>query len=90
MTKKELIASIASRTDQSQKVVDEIVSELTNAIICEVHQRGEISLPGLGKFIRKHRPSRKVRNPKTGEEMMSKAKNVPVFKASSNFKSKVA
>lgn len=87
MTKKELVGVIATNVGISQTEADKVLTEIAKCIIDECHNGREITIPGIGKFLRKHREARKVRNPRTGETMMSKPKNVPVFKASSNFKS---
>ena len=89
MTKKELISCIATKSDCTQTEVDNIISELSKCIINACNKGDDVALPGIGKFSKKHRESRNVRNPRTGETMVSAAKNVPVFKASSNFKNEI-
>ena len=86
MTKKELIQVVAENAGITQIEVNKVLSEIGKTIIDECRNGGEVTLPEIGKFSKKHRSSRKVRNPRTGETMMSKAKNVPVFKAASKFK----
>ena len=89
MTKKELISCLASKSDCTQTEVDKIITELSACIIQACKDDDDITLPGIGKFSQKRRESRNVRNPRTGETMVSAAKNVPVFKASSNFKAEI-
>ena len=49
----------------------------------------KVSLPDFGTFERKHKEARTMRNPQTGESMVSEAKNVPAFKAGTGFKERV-
>jgi nucleoid DNA-binding protein len=86
MTKKELVQVVSTNVGITQVEADKVLSEISKCIMDECHNGRDITIPGIGKFSRKHRPARKVRNPRTGETMMSKPKNVPVFKASSTFK----
>ncbi len=59
-----------------KKVVDLMFEEITKAIA-----RGEkVEIRGLGTFKLKKRPSRLIRNPRTGEEMFIEERYVPYFK----------
>ncbi len=59
-----------------KKVVDLMFEEITKAIA-----KGEkVEIRGLGTFKLKKRPSRFIRNPRTGVEMFVEEKYVPHFK----------
>lgn len=88
MNKKELVAKLADQCDMTQAAASDMVNALTD-IVTEHLKTGdgaEVNLPGFGKFVAKHRPSREMRNPQTGKMMMSKAKTSAQFKASSALK----
>ncbi len=86
MNKKELISAVAGQCGCTQAQAGEMYDALTGTIVSELKSGNEINMPGFGKFIAKHRPSRQMRNPATGQMMMSKAKTSAQFRASSNLK----
>jgi nucleoid DNA-binding protein len=86
MNKKDLVAKVADHCDTSQAAAGDMVNGMLDIITAELKAGNEINLPGFGKFIAKHRPSRKMRNPQTGAEMMSKAKTSAQFKPSVGLK----
>ena len=65
------------------------VNAIFDSIEETVANGDKVSLPGFGTFERKHKDARTVRNPQTGESMVSEAKNVPAFKAGTGFKERV-
>ena len=89
MTKSELINIVAVRADIPKTKATAAVNAVFDAIEETVASGDKVSLPGFGTFERKHKEARTVRNPQTGESMVSEAKNVPVFKAGTGFKEKV-
>ena len=46
----------------------------------------KVELRGFGSFRVRHRPARKGRNPKTGDEVSVPAKRMPFFKAGLNLR----
>lgn len=86
MNKKELIGAVAESCGTTQAQAGEFVEAFTGAVVGELKAGNEVNLPGFGKFIAKHRPSREMRNPATGKTMMSKAKTSAQFKPSSALK----
>ncbi|MEM7730393.1 MAG: HU family DNA-binding protein [Pseudomonadota bacterium] len=88
MNKKELVAKLADHLDTSQSAAGDMVNGMLDIITNELKQGdgSEVNLPGFGKFVAKHRPSREMRNPQTGEKMMSKAKTSAQFKPSVGLK----
>ena len=89
MTKSELINIVAVRADIPKTKATAAVNAVLDAIEETVAAGDKISLPGFGTFERKHKEARTVRNPQTGESMVSEAKNVPAFKAGKEFKERV-
>lgn len=88
MNKKELVAKLADQCDMTQSAASDVVNAFTEIVTAELKtgDGAEVNLPGFGKFVAKHRPSREMRNPQTGKTMMSKAKTSAQFKPSSNLK----
>ena len=89
MTKSELINAIATKTDTPKTKATDIVNAVFDVIEETVACGDKVAIPGFGTFERKYKEARTVRNPQTGENMMSEAKNVPVFKFGKEFKEKV-
>ena len=89
MTKSELINAIATKTDTPKTKATDIVNAVFDVIEETVAGGDKVAIPGFGTFERKYKEARTVRNPQTGENMMSEAKNVPVFKFGKEFKEKV-
>lgn len=86
MNKKELVAKVADHCDTTQAAAGDMVNGMLDIITSELKDGNEVNLPGFGKFIAKHRPSRQMRNPQTGQPMMSKAKTSAQFKPSVGLK----
>ena len=89
MTKSELINIVAVRADIPKTKAALAVNAIFDSIEETVANGDKVSLPGFGTFERKHKEARTVRNPQTGESMVSEAKNVPAFKAGTGFKERV-
>ena len=89
MTKSELINIVAVRADIPITKAALAVNAIFDSIEETVANGDKVSLPGFGTFERKHKEARTVRNPQTGESMVSEAKNVPAFKAGTGFKERV-
>lgn len=79
-TKSEILANIAEATGLNKKDVGAVFDALTSEIEKAVGKRGgpgQFTIPGLCKIVVKATPARKarlVRNPATGEMVMSKPK----------------
>jgi len=86
MNKKELVNALAESCGTTQAQAAEFCEAFTGTIVGELTKGNEINLPGFGKFIAKHRPSREMRNPATGKMMMSKAKTGAQFRPSAALK----
>ncbi len=82
MNKKELIGAMAEACGTTQAQAGEFVDAFTGCVVGELKAGNDVNMPGFGKFIAKHRPSREMRNPATGKMMMSKAKTSAQFRPS--------
>lgn len=89
MTKKELVSSIAAKTDLTQKDVGMVLDAFVAEITATLKRKDKLQLIGLGTFETKERKARTGRNVKTGETIEIPAKNVPVFKGGKALKDAV-
>jgi nucleoid DNA-binding protein len=69
------LAKVVTTKKEAQAAVDCVFSTITNAL----KKKDTVSLAGFGTFKVTKRKARKARNPRTGEEIKIKAKNVPKF-----------
>ena len=79
------VAKVVSTKKEAQEAVDCIFSSITASLKKKV----AVTLVGFGTFKVDKRKARKGRNPKTGEEIQIKAKNVPKFVAGKALKDAV-
>jgi len=86
MNKKELVGALADKCGVTQAQAGEFVNAFCDTVVGELKKGNGVALPGFGQFIAKHRPSRQMRNPATGQMMMSKAKTSAQFKPSAGLK----
>lgn len=80
MTKSQLMQTLADASDMSKKDVMTLWDSLTTLVYKEVKGTGEVTLPGLGKLVKKHRAARMGRNPMSGEQIQIPAKTVVKFR----------
>ena len=86
MLTKELIGLIAETSKLSKTKVEELLTT-SNAIIRENLMDGKtIQLQGLGALEIKSRKERVIIHPRTGERIVSPAKNQLVFRPMTNMK----
>lgn len=80
LTKGQLMAALAEKWGVSKKDAEEHYNAFVDLLYKEITGgAGEVVLPGLGKFAKKHRKARMGRNPATGEEIKIPAKTVLKF-----------
>jgi DNA-binding protein HU-beta/integration host factor subunit beta len=89
VSKKEIVAEIASRVGLTQVDVGIIIEELMAAISRALEQGRNIEIRGFGQFKVKRRKAHVARNPRTGEKVEIKEGMKPVFAASRELKGKV-
>ena len=81
MTKKEIVRSVAERLNLTQLQIKDIVQNVFDCLVETLVTEGRVELRNFGVFEVRKRAARKARNPRTGEEVRVKEKNVVVFKA---------
>lgn len=89
MKKADLVRSIATNTDLTQKDADNALSVMVDAISEALADGQEVSLRGLGKFTVQQRGERNARNPQTGEMVKLPASRAVRFKPSQTLKDQV-
>jgi len=80
------VAKVVSTKKEAQAAVDCVFDCITKTL----KKKGEVTLVGFGTFKVGKRKARTGRNPKTGEAIKIKAKNVPKFTAGKGLKDAVA
>jgi DNA-binding protein HU-beta len=86
MNKSDLNKAVSDSTGLSRTQAGEAVDAAIEAIIGAVKANDSVQLAGFGTFYAKHREAREVRNPRTGEKMMSKAKTQAAFRPAAALK----
>ena len=90
MTKKELVAAIAEKSDLTKKDAEAALNAVVATITDELTKGNTIQLTGFGTFAVKSRAARQGKNPATGEVITIAASKAPVFKAGKALKDAVA
>ncbi len=89
MTKTDLIASIANRTNVAKKDIEEVLAAF-QVEVTELLKKGDkLQLVGFGTYEVKERAARTGLNPLTGEKIEIAACKVPTFKAGKALKDAV-
>jgi len=89
MTKHEIIDSICNYLGITRKESALTVESVFEIIKGQLESGDEVKIAGFGKFSVKAKKERNGRNPKTGERIAIKARNVVTFKPSSILKNKL-
>lgn len=77
MTKSDIYKELAEKTELSKKQIQGMFDQLTALIQRELKKKDVFVVPGLLKIKKVHKKAtgpRQIRNPATGEMMMSKPK----------------
>ncbi len=80
MSKSALIGYLAEKSGMSKKDVAAHWDLIVDTAYKQAKLVGEITLPGLGKLMKKNRAARQGRNPATGETIQIPAKTVVKFR----------
>jgi DNA-binding protein HU-beta len=80
ITKAQLIAQIADKTEMTKKDVNGFFDILNEIAYKETKKKGSVTIPGMGKLVLQKRKARMGRNPQTGEAIKIKAKTVVKFR----------
>lgn len=90
MTKSELIAQLASRNTQlAHKDTELAVKTILDVMSATLTSGQRIEIRGFGSFSLSTRSSRIGRNPRSGEQVLVPAKQVPHFKAGKELRERV-
>ncbi len=89
MTKSELIAAVASKTDSTKKNAEAAVNAMVEAITDALVNGDKVSIVGFGTFEVRDRKEKQVINPQTKKKMIAPASKAPAFKAGQALKSAV-
>jgi len=89
MTKSQIVAHLAEKTEIQKKTVAAVLEELVTLAAKEAKSGGQFVIPGLGKAVKANRKARTGRNPQTGEPIKIPAKTVVKFRLAKAFKDAV-
>lgn len=79
MTHNELVEAISQDTDISKTIIKSVLNSLAETVCGVLADQQEVTIQRIGKFSTKARAARMGKNPRTGEPLEFKAKNVPKF-----------
>ena len=86
MNKSDLAKAVGDATGMTRTQAGEAVDATIDAIVGSVKNGESVQIAGFGTFFAKFRDARQVRNPRTGERMMSKAKTAAAFRPAAALK----
>lgn len=89
MNKTELVKAIAAKASLKLSDTEKMVNAFIETVSDELKDKGKVTLVGFGTFAVAHRKEKTGVNPKTGDKITIKAKDVPVFKAGKALKEMV-
>lgn len=92
MTKNDLILLIADRTQQTQKIIEQIIDAYHDIIVdvlCDGDFSDKINITNFGTFSVSQRNGREGRDPRSGEKKLIPASRNVHFKASKKIKEKL-
>jgi len=89
MNKSELIDAMAADAGITKAAAKAALESLTDNVTKSLKKGNKVALVGWGTWAISKRKARTGRNPKTGDAIKIKAKNVVRFKAGSKFDSAV-
>ncbi|MGL5973112.1 MAG: HU family DNA-binding protein [Oscillospiraceae bacterium] len=90
MTKVELIAKIADKTELTKKDSEKVLLAVLDSITEALVDGEKVQLIGFGTFEVRERAARKGHNPQTGKQIDIAASKAPAFKAGKALKDAVA
>lgn len=86
LTKSQFVAALAEKANMSKKDINNFWMMMVEMVYREAKTNGEVTLPGLGKMLRKQRAARQGRNPATGATIQIPAKTVVKFRVAKQAK----
>ena len=89
MTKTELIAEMAEKSNLSKKDLEKALKAFTETVTEVLAIGDKVQLVGFGTFEVRDRKAKTAKNTRTGEPIQVEAKKAPVFKAGKALKDAV-
>ena len=89
MNKSELIEELAAKTGYNPKSTDKMVRIFFDRINAALSAGDKVEIRGFGSFTLKKYKGYIGRNPKTGETVEVKPKQLPVFRTGKDLRSRV-
>src|SRR3954451_20199432 len=90
VNKSQLIEALAGHFEGNKKAAGHALESILDTVTREVAKGEKVAITGFGAFEKVVRPSRMVRNPRTGERKRAKKTAVPKFKAGADLKAIVS
>jgi integration host factor subunit beta len=90
VTKLDLIRSISSATELTQKDAEVVMETILNTMVRTLRAGEKVEVRGFGSFRIRRRQPRIGRNPKTGASVEVPAKNIAYFTPSKDLKAGLA
>ena len=89
ISKADIIAAIAEKTDTQKALTGRIVDAFIEEVTAQLTKKNEVAFTGFGTFSTSDRAARQGVNPATGEKIQIAATTVPKFKAGKALKDAV-
>ncbi len=89
MNKSQLIEELAAKTGYNPKLTDKMVRIFFDRIKAALSAGDKVEIRGFGSFTLKKYKGYIGRNPKTGETVEVKPKQLPVFRTGKDLRSRV-
>ena len=89
MNKSELIENLATKTGYNPKLTDKMVRIFFDRIKAALSAGDKVEIRGFGSFTLKKYKGYIGRNPKTGETVEVKPKQLPVFRTGKDLRNRV-
>ena len=80
MTKAELIAQVAEKSELSKKDAEKAIAAVVSSVTDALVAGDKVQLVGFGTFEVGDRKEKESKNPRTGEKIIVPAKKAPAFK----------
>ncbi|MCY4262918.1 MAG: HU family DNA-binding protein [Candidatus Dadabacteria bacterium] len=89
LTKSQLSSSLAEKVGVTKGEAKTMIDALASILCEEVKEKGELTIPGIGKMVLSNRSARTGRNPATGEVINIPARKVLKFRVAKACKDSV-
>ena len=89
LTKSQLSTSLAEEAGITKATAKTVIDAIASIACSEVKEKGEFTIPGIGKLVISNRSARMGRNPATGEVISIPARKVLKFRVAKACKDSV-